>query len=315
MNEIRFPAVEKLQGAPKIQKSGIISACGGECSVFVRNGRLLRLENEWDGFGGLEGPCAVIRDYFTDEVLSVFGGDGTMFYSAYCEEESIYAYATRDNVVYCYKTNNLSDWERSIAVVFPESFRLFNTAVCRGEGIYMMAVEAAAADNKDGGKYENSYVGTCFTEFFVKSDDLLSWSILPFGTAYTKERYNACPALKYSDGFYYMICLEELPCYRFAPYVYRTKDFDTWEIGFYNPLFTAGNEDLYPKTGVTLPADVLQMQFQHINSNNSDVDLCEYEGKTYIVYASGNQGITWGGCTCEAVYDGGLDEFLKRCFS
>ena len=310
MNEIRFPAVERLQGAPKIQKSGIISACGGECSVFVRNGRLLRLENEWDGFNGLEGPCAVIRDYFTHEVLSVFGGDGAMFYSCYCENDTIYAYATKDNRVFCYKTENLSDWSRSVAVAFPESFRLFNTAVCKGDGFYMMAVEAAAAE-----KHENPHIGTCFTEFFAKSEDLVNWTLLPFEKAYTKERYNACPALKYTDGFYYMICLEELPCYRFAPYIYRTSDFETWEIGFYNPLFTASNEDLYPKNGITLPDDVLEMQFCHINSNNSDVDLCEYEGKTYIVYASGNQGITWGGCTCEAVFDGSLDEFLKSNFS
>ena len=48
--------------------------------------------------------------------------------------------------------------------------------------------------------------------------------------------------------------------------------------------------------------------------NNSDVDLCEYEGKTVIVYCSGNQGVTWGGMYCEAVYDGPLDEFLRANF-
>ena len=57
-----------------------------------------------------------------------------------------------------------------------------------------------------------------------------------------------------------------------------------------------------------------EMNFTHLNTNNSDVDLCEYNGKTVIVYCSGNQGVTWGGMYCEAVYDGPLDEFLRANF-
>ena len=48
--------------------------------------------------------------------------------------------------------------------------------------------------------------------------------------------------------------------------------------------------------------------------NNSDVDLCEYEGKTYINYLGGDQGNSWCGLLCEAIYDGPLDEYLKANF-
>ena len=66
---------------------------------------------------------------------------------------------------------------------------------------------------------------------------------------------------------------------------------------------------------VVLPDDVLAQNFKNLNTNNSDIDICEYEGKTYIIYASGNQGNTWGGLACEAVYDGSLNEFLEANFT
>lgn len=316
MQEILLPKVARLQGAPEITKSGIISICGGECSVFIFNGRLMRLENQWDGFGNISWPCAVVRDYFTNEAFAPFGCEGAKFYSCYCENNCVYAFASKDNTIYCFTSHDCIQWERSVAVVFPDNFRLFNTAVCKGDRGYMMAIEASAADDENGNfnAAENPYIGTCFTEFFAKSDDLVHWELLPFEQGYTKERYNACPALKYSNGYYYMICLEELPCQRYAPYIYRTNDFRTWEIGLYNPLFTASKEDLYPKEGVYLTPEEKDMQFMHINTNNSDIDLCEFEGKTYIVYASGNQGLTWGGCTCEAIFDGPLDSFLIANF-
>ena len=111
-----------------------------------------------------------------------------------------------------------------------------------------------------------------------------------------------------------MICLESLPCWRWAPYIYRTKDFETWEVGFYNPMFIPSREDLTVKEGYTVPESKLNMMLMNLTTNNSDVDLCEFEGKTYIVYATGNQGRTSGSCVAEITYDGPLDEFLKANF-
>jgi hypothetical protein len=46
--------------------------------------------------------------------------------------------------------------------------------------------------------------------------------------------------------------------------------------------------------------------------NNSDVDLFEYEGRTYIYYATGDQQ-TWGTVKI-AMYDGPLKEFYEKHF-
>ena len=49
-----------------------------------------------------------------------------------------------------------------------------------------------------------------------------------------------------------------------------------------------------------------------VNINNSDIDLCEFQGKTVIYYSWGNQqGIEH---LAEAVYDGPLADFLRSFF-
>ena len=49
-----------------------------------------------------------------------------------------------------------------------------------------------------------------------------------------------------------------------------------------------------------------------LNINNSDVDLFEFEGKTHIYYASGDQ-MTYS-FLCEAVYGGPPEAFLEAFF-
>ena len=308
VTEIRFPSVGRLNGPPVIRKSGIISPSGGEMSVFVWKNRLMRLQNHGGGF--VVSPCEI------SDFSKVYGRTGPYFYQAFCEGERVHVFATEKNRVFRWVSDDLEHWEESPALAFPENFRLFNTAVCRDDKGYVMAVECNAAEDEEnpGRTLPNPYIGKPFTEFFARSRDLESWELFPFDTAYTTGRYNACPALKYSGGWYYMICLEELPAERYAPYIYRTRDFRSWEIGFYNPLFTASREDLVPKPGTELTPEEAETNFLHLNTNNSDIDLCEFDGKTVIVYCSGNQGHTWGGMYCEAVYDGPLSRFLSANF-
>jgi hypothetical protein len=45
---------------------------------------------------------------------------------------------------------------------------------------------------------------------------------------------------------------------------------------------------------------------------NSDIDFCEWQGKTYINYTLGNQLGFY--CMCEAEYDGTVGEFLEGYF-
>ena len=315
MREINLSAHDHMRAFPKLQKNGAISVNGGECTPFVWQNRLMLLENLW----GEGEPRAVIRPYFSDAYGAPFGGDGTRFYSAYCENDVVSVFATKENVVYRFVSADLVFWEKKAALAFPENFELFNTSVCKGPEGYRMAVECAWKGQSKGDEKNlvgNPYIGVYYTEFFASSPDLERWELLPFETAYTPARYCACPALRWCEGYYYMICLESLPLGRYAPYIYRTKDFDSWEIGLYNPILTPGEEDRRIKEGFPVPQALAEANARHVDVNNSDVDLCEYQGKTYVVYCAGHQAQAKGmnGLVCEAVFNGPMKEFLQAYF-
>jgi hypothetical protein len=315
ISELNLSGHDRMKAFPKLIKSGAVSRYCGESTPFVRRGRLLLLENLWDG----DAPRALIRDYFTGEALALTGGDGTRFYSAYCENDRVYVFATKDNAVYRYVSDDLVSWQKQAVLSFPDSFELFNTSVCKGPDGYRMAVECAWKGQSRGepNAVGNPYIGEYYTEFFASSPDLEHWETLPFDTAYTPARYCACPALRYSEGYYYMICLESLPLLRWAPYIYRTRDFETWEIGLHNPVMMPSEEDRRIKPGVNLPSELAEANARHVDVNNSDVDLCEYGGKTYVVYCAGHQALAQGmsGLTCEAVFDGQLSGFLSARYA
>ncbi|MBQ6065399.1 MAG: hypothetical protein IJK89_01130 [Clostridia bacterium] len=315
MREINLSGRDHMRAFPKLRKTGAISRGGGECTPFVWKDRLMLLENLWED----PAPRAVVREYFSGKAFPPFGGDGARFYSACCENDVVFVFATLDNVVYRYTSADLVSWEKKAVLAFPDSFELFNTSVCKGPEGYMMAVECAWKGQSKGdgqNRVGNPYIGAYYTEFFASSPDLENWELLPFDTAYTPARYCACPALRWCEGYYYMICLESLPLGRYAPYIYRTKDFDAWEIGLYNPILWPSEEDRRVKAGVALPEELAKENAAHVDVNNSDVDLCEYEGKTYVVYCAGHQAQARGmnGLVCEAVYDGAMSEFLQAYF-
>ena len=315
MKEINLSPHGCMGPFPALKKSGAISAYCGESTPFVYMGRLMLLENLW----GEGDPKAVIREYFSDAYGPPFGGDGTRFYSAYCENDRVFVFATKNNVVYRYVSDDLVAWQKQAVLSFPDTFELFNTSVCKGPDRYMMAVECAWKGQSKGepNTVGNPYIGEYYTEFFASSSDLERWSLLPFDTAYTPARYCACPALRYSEGYYYMICLESLPLLRWAPYIYRTRDFETWEVGLHNPVLMPSEEDRSVKPGVRIPPELAEANAHHVDVNNSDVDLCEYGGKTYVVYCAGHQALAQGmsGLTCEAVFDGPMAEFLRAYFA
>jgi len=77
----------------------------------------------------------------------------------------------------------------------------------------------------------------------------------------------------------------------YVSFLARSKDLDAWEWSPFNPILEVG-----PGEGI----------------NNSDVDLFEWEDKTYLTYATGDQA-TWGAVWI-ALYDGPMQEFFASHF-
>ncbi len=295
-----------------IVKKGTLRIGAVETTPVVWNGRLLRFEwmrpAPWGAFDGT--PRPVGRYHFVDMATGAetppFANDHA-FGCCWAENGVMYVHGVRGggggNVLDCFTSRDLIRWEQRDPFVFPESYSLFNTSVARGPDGYVMAVEAGSGAG----------VGARFTNFFAVSDDLLHWALLPTDRfSYAPDRYTACPVIRFSRGWWYMIYLEGLPCHRWVPYIVRTRDFERYQLGLRNPVLWFSDED----KRLFRPEDFTPAQREEIRNavvcNNSDVDLCEFEGRTVLLYSWGNQfGREY---LALAEWDGGLDDFFASFF-
>lgn len=311
MKEINYNKSTLMHGTfPEIRKMGAVSP-NGETSPFVFNDRLYRLEL-FDPSHGTDSSIptlALIRDRETGEILSRFG-QGCYYYSLYQEDDTVYVIGTKSNypklcgdTLILYESRDLHHWSERELVSNP-GWQLFNTSMTKGPDGYVLLVEANAPAE---------YVGVPFTAFFATSPDMVHWTWMDYEKGYPKHRYLGGPWFRYSRGYYYLIAVTELPCQRYTNYIYRTKDFDTWEVGYYNPILMPGEEDrkISPYAYDFTPEFLEQIRCGFI-SNNSDIDMCDWNGKTLIVYNVGNQlGFYY---LAEAEYNGSVADFLEAYF-
>jgi len=252
--------------------------------------RLLFVANNRPGGADAKGENAYlyIDDLQTGKEVARFG-QGHSFVSAFMNNDELNVFALEftdfgrvmnstgiDRMV----TTDLKNWKTG-KVILPEGGEhLFNSSVCRDGKGYVMAFES------------DKPVQFCFK--FARSSNLSEWEKIP-GLAFTGEKheYSACPVIRYFEPYYYVIYLH-------APikghngwisYMARSENLETWELSPYNPILEAG-----PGEG----------------KNNSDVDLLEYEGKTYLFYATGDQE-TWGTVRV-AMFEGTEKDFFKGYF-
>jgi len=326
MSEFLYGLHQKVGSAPVIKKLGAIKRGMEQTPVMFKGTPVIVESIEADE--KVNKQYIRVRNLETNEVSEPFG-ENCYFASGFVDGDTLYAFATTTHddkpmtmyttenqeewhdsrgghTVKMFSTKNLRSWEEKDIINCPDR-RLWNTSVCKGDGKYIMAIEVSPEEG-----FDIPEIGVSFTTFFAESTDLLNWKMMPDKCSYTKERYNACPVIRYTNGYYYMICLEILPGCRYVPYIYRTKNFEDWEVGFHNPVMMYSDEDRIPKDGVTFSKEDYEILQTGININCSDLDLFEYEGKTHIYYANGDQ-MTYS-FLCEAVYDGTESEFLEAFF-
>jgi hypothetical protein len=177
-------------------------------------------------------------------------------------------------------TTDLKTWKQEKVILPDGNEKLFNNSVCKDENGYVMAYES------------NLPVQFCFK--FARSNDLSKWAKLD-GLVYTGEKneYSACPVIRYFKPYYYVIYLHApIKGHNgWIPFLTRSKDLENWELTPFNPIMEAIKGE---------------------GSNNSDFDILEYEGRTYLCYGDGDQA-TWG-TICVAMYDGTMENFYESYF-
>ncbi|WP_145952070.1 hypothetical protein [Paludisphaera borealis] len=225
-----------------------------------------------------------IRDLVTGEEVARFG-EGHSFANAIVNGDELSVFASEGDKnwfhsIYRFTSTDLKTWRRELAVEQGPGEALLNVSVCRDDQGYLMAYES------------NNPVSFCFK--FARSKDLAHWDKIP-GLIFTgvNNEYSACPVVRFVAPYYYVIYLHAaVEGHKgWISYLARSKDLADWELSPLNPILEASDGE-----GI----------------NNSDVDLFEWEGKTYIYYATGNQS-TWSAVRA-AQFDGPLKEFFEGAF-
>ena len=292
---------------PMIKKLGTIDCDMVETTPVVFHDKLYRFEYVRNNYEPNKTGDSYFRfiDVETGNATPAFA-KGYHLGSAYVEGDTAYVFGVNiwdGERIQVFWSKDLENWSGKPALVLKD-WGIFNTSVCKGkDGKYFMAFEIGRPPEETGAP---------FTNRFAESDDLLNWKLTPPEYVYSKDRYTACPALRYlDDGYYYMVYLETKSGPSYVPYIVRSKDLINWEISPLNPVLQFSDDDKIianPK----LNSDQRKRIAEAVNINNSDVDLCEFDRKVIIYYSWGNQqGIEH---LAEAVYDGSLESFLKGFF-
>jgi len=297
---------------PFIRKLGTIDCGLVEATPVVFGGKLYRFEYVREPH--FYPPNTTGTSYF--RFVDVETGAATPGFaagyhlgSAFVDGDTAYAFGVplwgQDRTqVFC--STDLVNWSDRTALSLP-GWGIYNTSVCKGPDRYIMAFEVGEPEE---------LVGKRFTNFFAASKDCLNWNLLPpEDHVFTRDRYSACPAIRYFAKHYYMIYLEAVPHPEddaaFVPYIVRTTDLVHWESSPLNPVMEYSDDDRQI-ANPNLTNEQRKGIRTAYNRNNSDVDLCEYNGRVVIYYSWGSQRGTEH--LAEARYDGSLERFVKGFF-
>ena len=252
-----------------------------ELSPIIWKGKLCHLACVRPASGGTKSDYYIeLSNAETGEILAKFA-EGYSLASAIVNNDVLYVFASRFddnswNDVTLFKSSDLVNWESRVVLV-QENEHIFNTSVCECPDGFVMAYES------DDPKYP------AFTIKFAVSDDLENWEKIPdaiFGT----NRYTACPCIRYVNGYYYVLYLENRsPRHYYETYITRSKDLKRWELSSANPVLRPTQID-----------DCI---------NTSDPEIIEFNGKTYVYYSVGDQ-LTWMNIR-RAIYYSSMKDFFE----
>jgi hypothetical protein len=216
----------------------------------------------------------------------------------------------------------------------------FNTAptrgVLRGVDVWVLAIELGSPEEPEPYDGKPFSIGTRFTTVFAVCErcaatgDLeTGWHVLdPSEHIYRRDRYSACPTIRFFDGWYYVVTLYENVrsprgdrCgssssrwkWCLAEHIVRSRDLAVWEespVGGNDTLIMGypDGDDLHGPDHRILPGSYLAQNGsaaqkayvanQTDDVNRSDMDMVTlpagYAGNehpiTYVVWLAGNQG-------------------------
>jgi hypothetical protein len=202
--------------------------------------------------------------------------------------------------MYCFWTEDLKTWHRELAI------KRKNNVPKNAQGVFLSAPLNGSVCRDDSG-FLMAYVyfeGFPWFEF-ARSKDLILWKKiqnLAFAGKSGKQ-YSNTPCIRYFAPYYYVIYyttvdesgLMVMSNGRYASYLARSKDLVTWQLSPMNPVLQPE-----PDEGIS----------------TSDVEVMEFEGNTYLFYASSTQTARPPGWSAvrAALYEGPMEKFFESWF-
>ena len=311
----------KFPKRPLIRKLGTIE-CNNivETTPLVWKGELYRFEvvrrksfcaenatSEWAKIE--DDPCLRFIHVRSNTSTPLFA-EGHSFGFPYAEDGVMYVVTGKnrdwgsDGLVF-FRSTDLENWEEYARFDLP-GWKTYNMNIAKMGDTYTLLIEISAPE-EECGPYP-------FTFRFAQSKDLTHWEMLPSEHVFQKDRYAGSPAIYTLDGdpYFYVGYLEEYPGYRFGNSLARSKDLINWEYSPINPVLMYDDiEDRKIGSPFLTPADRERIE-NALNTNNSDMEICEYLGRTIIYYSWGDQKGTE--FLAEACYEGSMREFLTGYF-
>ncbi|MCL5096145.1 MAG: hypothetical protein M1608_01150 [Candidatus Omnitrophica bacterium] len=303
-DEAESPVTNRVAPAnPKLVRLPFAFPTGMENTPVVFNGRPLLVDNHRPGGFEAKGKDAYlfITDLTTGQQVARFG-KGHSFVSAFVNGQELNVFATEFTdfgrvlnmkSIDRFSTTDLKNWKQELAIAREGPEQFYNSSVCRDDQGYLMAYE--------------SCVGNIWSFRFARSKDLAHWEKVPdlYYSDAKEQTVCANPTVRYFAPYYYVMYGIHrfrggpgaryqylLPETAYVTVVARSKDLVTW--------------DLSPTREPML--DPVQGE----GINNTDADLFEFEGNTYIYYATGDQA-TWGTIRV-AMYAGPMQQLLEAYF-
>lgn len=299
---------------PVIRRLGTIMCDMVETTPIVFNGRLYRFEsvraarcNEANTYGDSYFRFVDVR---TDEGTEPFAWRHD-FGAAYTEGKYMYVSGivpksdrkTPDEgaTVRVFRSSDLKEWEIIGELQLPDGTNGYNTGICKKDGVYTMLIET----NKP----------IHFRFRFAQSTDLMHWELLPDEYRFHESnRYAGGPAIYTlpGDPHYYVFYLESYHSTYFANCVARSLDLKHWTYSPLNPVLMFDEAEDRKIGNPFLSLHEQDRIARGIDINNSDLELCEFNGRTIMYYS-------WG-CQCgveflaEAAYEGSMADFIHSYF-
>lgn len=283
--------------APVILKRGTLGLDLCETTPFVFHDRLYRLE--WFRNGGI----LRIMDHDSHQEVSRFGPKHR-FPCAFVERDTVYVVGTKEthgwygDTLTMFVSKDLTNWTQS-TLFTKTGMGICNTSLCKTGNGYAMSIE------------QTSPAG--FPARFLESQDLVSWTLLPEECRHALGRYNAAHCLRWYNGWFYLFYLEADKPHGYEQYITRSRDLIRWQTSSLNPVLAASPEDklvLNPLLTEKDRADIAR----NGDTNNSDIDFCEYKGRLIINYCWGTQGGPGHEYVAEAEFLGTQAAFLSGWF-